>query len=174
MVFPTSSCGQFTDWLTPFKPVLRTLDRGPVAKDSLALLLAGGRFLALLLRRGGSARLLGRLGCRFGHRAAPLGLALLIEMRHGSCVTHLFQIESNPLKRQERVENLSSFRYVSANMCVQNNKWHHELVLLRRSLAANSGNYAPLAQRAKVGVGVDFSTRKFESALENIFCGLYE
>lgn len=77
-------------------------DRRPVTKHGLALLLSGAGILALLLRRGGGARLLGRFRGRFGHRAAPLELALLIEMHHVRPVTHLFQIESNPLKRQER------------------------------------------------------------------------
>ena len=55
------------------------LDGCPVAKHRLALLLAWGGILALLLRRGGSARLLGRFRGGFGHRSAPLRLALLIE-----------------------------------------------------------------------------------------------
>ena len=54
-------------------------DRRPVAKNCLALLLTWGRLLTLLLRGGGSARLLGRFRGRFGHRSAPLRLALLIE-----------------------------------------------------------------------------------------------
>ena len=55
------------------------LDGCPVAKHRLALLLAWGGILALLLRRGGSARLLGRFRGGFGHRSAPLKLALLVE-----------------------------------------------------------------------------------------------
>ena len=54
-------------------------DRRPVAKNCLALLLTWGRLLTLLLRGGGSARLLGRFRGRFGHRSAPLRLALLLE-----------------------------------------------------------------------------------------------
>ena len=109
-IFWTSYClansvqANFAGQGPKFAWVDANLDGCPIPKNSLALLLAGGRILTLLLRRGGSARLLGRLRGRFGHRAAPLGLALLIEMRRERTVTHLFQNESNPLKRQGRGE----------------------------------------------------------------------